>query len=141
MNIFNETFLPLVRLTLKRYPYGNQIGDSMKSKLVITVLVGLGLLASDAFAGRHDRRQGRQSARIRQGVKSGELTKGEAHRLRKQQRKIGRVENRAEADGVVTAGEKARLENMQDRASQNIYRKKHNDRDQGDQAPQVEVTE
>ena len=41
------------------------------------------------------------------------------------------MENRAEADGTVTAGEKFRIEKAQDRASKNIYRKKHNSAERG----------
>ena len=112
----------------------------MNFKLVAILTIVLGALTSDVHAGRHDRRQNRQGARIQQGVKSGELTQGEASRLRQQQRRINRVENRAEADGTVTGAEKARLENMQDRASRNIYRKKHNDRNQNSNSTQTTQT-
>jgi len=88
--------------------------------------------SSEANAARRDVRQARQHARIHQGVQSDELTRGEAHRVRKNQRRINRLENRAENDGVVTATEKARLENAQDRASRQIYRLKHNDNQRGD---------
>jgi hypothetical protein len=37
--------------------------------------------------------QAKQGGRIQQGVKSGELTKSEAHKLRKQQRGIERQES------------------------------------------------
>ena len=95
----------------------------------LAILIGFCLLPTFAHAARADKRQNNQRQRIQQGVKSGELTKGEATRLRKQQRNIHRMENKAESDGTVTAKEKARIEKAQDRASKNIYRKKHNDRD------------
>lgn len=82
------------------------------------------LLISNAEAARHDRRQVRQGARIHQGVKSGELTRGEANRARSQQRHINRMENRMEANGM-TPKEAIRLEQAQDRASMNIYKMKH----------------
>lgn len=100
----------------------------IKSILLGTLVLFIGI---DANAARRDARQARQHARIHQGVKSGELTQGEAIRLRKQQKHIRKMENRAEADGTVTAGEKARIENAQDRASANIYRKKHNEAERG----------
>ncbi len=75
-----------------------------------------------------DKRQSNQKARIKQGVRSGELTKKEAGKLRKQQRNIKRAENRAKADGKITKREKQQIKRKQDRASRNIARKKHNDR-------------
>ena len=74
---------------------------------------------------RHDARQGAQKERIQEGVKSGELTKAEAAKARADQRKIQRAENRAQADGKVTGKEKAKLEHMQDKASADIARQKH----------------
>ncbi len=99
--------------------------------LVLGLLLPVASLVSEAGQ-RHDRRQGRQSARIKEGVKSGELTKGEAARLRGQQRNIRRAEKKAQADGDVSGKEAAKLERMQDRASKNIYNKKHNDKDRAD---------
>jgi len=92
-------------------------------------------VASFAFADnttatpRVDRRQVRQHARIHQGVKSGELTRGEAANLRHDQRHIRRVERRVKADGKVTPAERARLTRAQNRESKKIYRLKHNDRE------------
>jgi uncharacterized membrane protein YhiD involved in acid resistance len=78
---------------------------------------------------RVDNHQARQAARIDQGVASGELTRREEHRLEHQQQHIANVETRVESDGKVTAKEAVRMEHAQDRASRNIYRKKHNRRD------------
>ena len=98
----------------------------MKKIIVVLALLSISQLA---LAGREDRRQSSQRSRIREGVASGELTKGEAHQLRSQQRRVRRAERRAESDGQVTEKEQAHLENMQDRASKNIYRKKHNQKE------------
>lgn len=104
--------------------------------MMIKVLVlGMVVCCVGFAGGRQDRREARQSARIRQGVKSGELTGAEAARLKQQQRKIHRTEERMEADGEVSGKEAAKLERMQDRASKNIYRKKHNERERSDTAP------
>jgi hypothetical protein len=46
--------------------------------------------------------------------------------LENQQDRIERMEDRAKADGVVTRAERARLTHRQNKASRNIYRKKHN---------------
>lgn len=74
---------------------------------------------------RHDARQNAQKARIQQGVRSGELTRPEAAKLRAEQRQIHRAERRAQADGKVTAQEKARIEHKQDKASADIHKQKH----------------
>ncbi len=75
-------------------------------------------------------RQINQQKRIAQGVKSGQLTKGETRRLERQQ---GRIQarkqmDRAEHGGRLTPRNKARLNRMQNRASRRIYRAKHNDK-------------
>jgi len=86
-------------------------------------------LATTAFATpRVDHRQFAQHARIHDGVRSGQLTRGEALRLRAGQRRVARVERRAEWDGRVTPGERLRLERLQDRQSRAIWRLKHNAR-------------
>jgi len=88
------------------------------------------LLASVAVAGtpRIDRREARQHARIAAGRHSGALTRPEIARLRAGQRHIHRMERRAGRDGIVTRGERRRIERAQDRESRAIYRLKHNGR-------------
>ena len=75
-----------------------------------------------------DQREKNQEKRIDQGIKSGEVTRGEAARLDAQQGKIKVDEAKAKSDGVVTPRERAKLKHEQNRASRNIYRKKHNSR-------------
>jgi hypothetical protein len=75
-----------------------------------------------------DRRERRQSRRIKHGVRSGSLTRHEARRLSAQQARIRRHERRVKSDGVVTARERRSLQRQENRASRNIYRKKHNRR-------------
>ena len=70
-------------------------------------------------------RQANQKVRIREGVKSGELTPKEAAKLRAEQRKIARDKAKAKSDGVVTPKEKAKLRHEQNKASKDIYRQKH----------------
>ena len=88
------------------------------------------LISSAALAGtpRIDRREACQRARIAEGRRSGELTRRETARLNVGQRRVHRMERRAEADGIVTRGERRRIERVQDRESRAIYRLKHNDR-------------
>lgn len=81
-----------------------------------------------AFDDRVDRRQARQTDRIRDGRHSGELTRRELDRLRQDQRLISRLERRFEADGRYTRGERRTLERALDRSSQRISRAKNNER-------------
>ena len=82
--------------------------------LVMVSFVGI----DSAFAGRVKNRQVKQQKRIHQGVRSGELTKGEAIRLEKQQKHIQKSKRRAWSDGKLTPKERVRLEHRQDRASE-----------------------
>ncbi len=71
-----------------------------------------------------------QHDRIHQGVQDGELTKGEATRLRADDAGI-RAEERVDRkanDGKLTSGERQHLEKQLNRNSRHIYRAKHNDR-------------
>jgi hypothetical protein len=74
-------------------------------------------------------RNKRQNARIAEGVKSGEITHGEAKKLGHEEHRIHRAERRAGRDGVVTEKEANHIDHMQDKASADIYRAKHNDRE------------
>jgi hypothetical protein len=79
------------------------------------------------FQGRIvERNQHRQAVRIHQGVRSGQVTRPEAHRLNTQQRRIDRTYRRFAADGNLDRHERSRLGRMQHRASRHIYRAKHN---------------
>ncbi len=80
-----------------------------------------------ALAGRITNRQIQQQKRIHQGIKSGELTRGEACRIEKEQHEIRKHKKMAWRDGKLTPKERVRLENEQDRASGLIYRLNHND--------------
>lgn len=75
-----------------------------------------------------NKRQHNQKRRIGQGIRSGELTAGETARLAKQQASIHRQKRRFKADGTFTRSERLTVHKRQNRASKNIYRKKHNNR-------------
>jgi hypothetical protein len=102
----------------------------MKKLPVVVALVAMGLsvAAAQTATPRVTKRQMKQQERIHQGVKTGELTPGEAARLEAQQKKIRRDKRKAKADGVVTPAERQKIAREQNRASRNIYRKKHNAR-------------
>jgi hypothetical protein len=102
----------------------------MKNAIILCALLVVGsALASAQTATPHvTKRQLKQQARIEQGLKSGELTAGEAKRLELQQGKIQADKAKAKSDGVVTPAERAKLAREQNRASRRIYRLKHNDK-------------
>jgi polyhydroxyalkanoate synthesis regulator phasin len=79
-----------------------------------------------AQAGEIKERQKHQEKRIDQGVKSGELTKGETLKLEAEQAKIRRKKRRFKRnDGEIGPKERAKLEQEQDKASKHIYKEKH----------------
>jgi polyhydroxyalkanoate synthesis regulator phasin len=72
-----------------------------------------------------DQRQARQEQRIDQGVASGQLTPRETRRLTREQGAIDKAESKAKADGTVNAQERHKLHEMQNKASRDIHRQKH----------------
>ena len=107
----------------------------MKGRMIVGVLCMMAIVALPALAQqtqaktpRADKREVLQKKRIKKGVKSGELTKPEARRLVREQKKIRRDEKAAKADGKVTPRERAKLQREQNKASRDIARKKHNQR-------------
>ena len=76
---------------------------------------------------RIERRIDRQQMRINQGIRSGELTRFEAKKLRKQNRRIIRLKRDYMRDGRLNHRERHALMERLDRASKRIYRMKHND--------------
>ena len=76
-----------------------------------------------------DKREHNQQERIRQGIKSGELTRRETIRLEEQEAKIRVNEKFAKADGKITPAERERLEKELNRSSRNIYDQKHDNQD------------
>jgi hypothetical protein len=77
-------------------------------------------------------RQQNQQNRIANGIRSGQMTAGEAAKTENQQRGINQQvhADRAANGGKLTSGEKAQVNREQNRASRNIYDKKHNARTQ-----------
>jgi hypothetical protein len=103
----------------------------MKKAIVSALFIFGFALATNAQTAtpKVNARQAEQKARIRQGVQSGELTKKEAAAARANQAAIQNAENKAKSDGVVTNGERKKLDNMQDNASRRIRRNKNDRQD------------
>ena len=110
----------------------------MRLTKIIWVLPLVGILAAPVAAqGRHsdhryydriENRLDRQYHRVDRGIRSGQLTRREAKRLHRQQRRITQMQRRFLHDGHLDRYERDRLEQKLDRASERIYRLKHNDR-------------
>lgn len=67
-----------------------------------------------------NQRQENQIRRIEQGVRSGELTRGEAQRLRGEFRALNRLEQRYRASNGLSAGERRDLDRRFDQLSRRI---------------------
>lgn len=96
--------------------------------MILGAVMAFGAAAAVQATPRTDTRQGNQIERIEDGIAEGDLTRGEARRLLSGQRHVNRLERRTHADGVVTGGERLRLERAQDNQSGRIWRLRHNGR-------------
>jgi len=88
------------------------------------------LAVQPAFAARPlAKRQKHQRERIREGVRSGTLTKKEANSLRAQQRAMAAQTRQARASGGrLTKGERRHLLHEYNQSSHGIYHTAHNSR-------------
>ena len=108
----------------------------MKNKLIAIAITGL--LTATAFGDTPSKkpiqqRKHNQQARIHEGVKSGELTKGEAKHLEKQEHALNKEERemRKANGGKLTAADRAKLNRQQNHLSKEIYKDKHNNKKRG----------
>ena len=100
-------------------------------KFFVAAVMIAGMLPMVGLAqGSINRRQYAQRSRIREGIRSGELTRREASRLIHQQRRIEAYERRSLLDdGRLDRRERRRLDQMLDRAGRDIYREKNDRQD------------
>jgi hypothetical protein len=109
----------------------------MNARLILATTTAIALLsaasvfaqttppAASASTPGINARQAHEARRINQGVASGQLTARETRRLDREQQRIAVVKANAKADGTVTTQERNRLHKMQDAASADIYKQKH----------------
>lgn len=100
----------------------------MKTRILQSMAGGfaISLLAGNlSWAGTINQREWRQQERIWSGYRSGDLTPREFQRLEREQALIRRSEARARRDCNVTARERLRIQREQNRASQDIFRQRH----------------
>ncbi len=67
-----------------------------------------------------------QKQRVKQGVKSGEITKAEAEKIREQRKEVRAEVKEVKADGIVTKEEKKDIKKERKDANKAIVRAKHN---------------
>ncbi len=106
------------------------------TSLLFAALFIVGGLATSDFAQTKshpysiNHREQRQQRRIRQGIKSGELTAKETYKLEKQQYKLRRTEARYRRSGNgLTWRERYKLQRQENKTSRMIYRQKHDKQD------------
>src|SRR5215813_10861516 len=97
--------------------------------LLFLVAIGVSLAPTSVWAQSPNpsinRIERRDQARIRQGIRSGELTRQEARRLEAEQARIRVNERFDQADGKLSSREHRQLQKELHRASRDIYRQKH----------------
>jgi hypothetical protein len=101
----------------------------MKKALLIGVVVMILMLVIVSVswaAGPISSRQINQQHRIASGVKSGAIVPWELRRLEQEQWRIQRAKRYAWADGWISPAERYHIDRLQDRASHNIRKAKHN---------------
>ncbi|HYR89248.1 MAG TPA: hypothetical protein VE422_34545 [Terriglobia bacterium] len=76
-----------------------------------------------------NKREHNEQVRIRQGIRSGEVTRAEARRLEAEQARIRVDERFARADGNLTLKERHALQKELNKASRDIYHQKHDRQD------------
>lgn len=93
--------------------------------LTITMVVSAMMLNAQQ---REDMNLKGEKARLRQGVASGEVTRGEARKARKEMNDVRVAKQNAKADGVVTVDERKEIAKQDRQADRTIHRVKHNGR-------------
>lgn len=101
---------------------------NLKAILSASALAVATLVPAISHAAPVDNRLHNETARINQGVASGQLTPGEAARLRAHKRHIRHEVNRMRMrnGGTLTPWQRARIRRQEGRLSHHIYRHKHN---------------
>ena len=100
----------------------------MKKSMILmsAALIAALPLTTLAHSGAPDvPRSVKQQERIKHGIKSGALTPHEVAKLKHEQAKLAKMRSHAMGDGKLTQAEKIRIHRTQNRASDHIYREKH----------------
>ena len=100
----------------------------MKAKffLIASILFLMGISSTNA---QHRRHSQNQKHRVKQGIRSGKLTKKETKNLIEERKEIHQNLKLAKSGGKITPIERKIIRKEQRQQSHAIYRKKHNNRD------------
>ena len=93
--------------------------------IAAAMILGMASYAATAQTAKPASTLPADNVRIRQGVKSGELTPAERLKLKSQERNVRREKRDYKQDGTITLGESADLRKDKRHLSKNIYRQKH----------------
>ena len=94
----------------------------MKAATALFILFTLLVLSPlDSFANHNQR----QNCRMRQGVRSGELTPREVTQVRAEQAKTRNMAEEFKSDGTISPAEKAKLNHREAKMNRNLYQQKH----------------
>jgi hypothetical protein len=101
----------------------------MKSFRIWSVILMANALGATAWSadvvGSDQQRDLNQQQRIERGLKSGELSTKEAGELEREQDRVDKMEAHDLKNGSMSAAEQAKLEAAENKASEDIYRQKH----------------
>lgn len=92
----------------------------------LALCLGFAAAAQAQSTGSETERNVDQQQRVEQGLKSGQLSTGEARKLEQGEARIDRTEQRDLANGSLSASEKAQIQREQNHESAMIYKDKHN---------------
>jgi hypothetical protein len=102
----------------------------MKTTSITLQLLAMSVLTTAAWAQtpaeQDQQRDVNQQQRIEQGLQSGQLSTKEAGSLERQEQHVDKMEAHDLKNGSMSAGEQARLNAAQNKASGDIYADKHN---------------
>ena len=98
-----------------------------KTMLAVMLVMPVAAPVLAQSVGSEVQRDINQETRVEQGLKSGQLSTGEAARLERGEARIDRMESKAVKDGNLSPGEAARIQRAQNQESRAINRSKHND--------------
>lgn len=101
--------------------------DFHKTVLTVMLMMPVATPVLAQSVGTEVQRDINQETRIEQGLKSGQLSTGEAARLERGEARIDRMESKALKDGNLSPEEAARTQRAQNQESNAINRLKHNE--------------
>ncbi|MBC7903131.1 MAG: hypothetical protein H7Y27_06895 [Gemmatimonadaceae bacterium] len=93
----------------------------MKAKILFTLLFSIGIIGIASA-------QPGQRSRMREGVRSGEITRLEGAKVKHDSREFRRHHRIAKKDGVISKSERKYLKKERKHNSRKLFRKKHNRR-------------